>query len=206
MIVVLCAASAIAATGAFSEARAAQAPTPSSLLREGRLGKVRWHVVAEHPAGRDGAGPLGARRPCLLLQVAEMFGRFLDLRSQELCYGSPGYLEARSEPLIVSEVLGRDSNGVIQTLFAVALPSAATTLHLKLGSAGSARKLHGALITPTQASMSGLRRFRLATFLLPETGCIRQMSMTNGTGSTLWESAEASCSARSASSTAAQVG
>jgi hypothetical protein len=137
---------------------------------------------------------MGARRPCLGVAAAEFMGRFLTLRTNELCYGTPGYLSATAEPLFVSEVLGRDKKGTLKALVAVALPPAATTLHLSTAMGGRrTRSLPASLITPKQASEARLRRFRLVTFELSQKECIREMSTRNRTGIALWESGDLVC-------------
>jgi hypothetical protein len=178
----------------WSAGAVATTPTGSTLLAAGQIHKTKWHVVAARPTGREGAGNLAARRPCLGIQIAESRGSALQLRTNELCYGGPAYLDANAEPLIVNEVLGFSNRRHLQTLVAIALPSAVRELRLDDIVGGQPRSFSARLITRIEARESRLRRFRFVVFRLLPQECVRKFSAVGRRGVVLWESGDLSCS------------
>lgn len=158
-----------------------------SVLVSGDVGNKEWAVSASHPGGREGAGPLGDRRPCLSVEIREFFGSSFNLRAETLCYGTPGYLSATAEPLFVSTGINGPTAKHPHGVIAAALPTAAATLRVEFCD-GTHRSLAAETLTPKAARFTGLRRFNYAVLVFPAAACFSEWETLNAAGDVLWQS------------------
>ncbi len=156
-----------------------------SVLVSDDVGNKEWAVSASHPEGREGAGPLGDRRPCLSVAIREFFGSSFMLHAETLCYGTSGYPSATAEPLFVSMVVTGLSARAPHEVIAAALPTAAKTLRVGFCD-GTRRSLAAATLTPKAARFTGLRRFNYAVLVLPASACVSEWTLLDAAGEVLW--------------------
>ena len=167
----------------------AHATGPRSLeLAAGQIGKHGWSVFTERRGSRDGLVPHGGQRPCLGVTSYEPFGRFTKVRGSELCYGGPGYLSARAEPLFVWQGISRKTSVV-----GIALAPAATQM-VMLDEHGSKRVIATKRLSASQARLVHMMRFRYATIVFKGDGCVDRWTTLNAQGNALWESEPELCS------------
>lgn len=149
-----------------------------------------WSVSARRPAPPEGSGPHGAQRPCILVSsIRTEFGGF-SVGGAELCYGVPGFLSAKAEPLVVAINVFSSQKGSA-TAFGVAAPPAARLLRLTLSHGYRTLRLHA--LNDVQARKARLRPFRYAGFVMRGEWCIERYEVLNEVGNTLWDSGLDSC-------------
>jgi hypothetical protein len=117
-------------------------------------------------------------------------GRSLGVRDSEFCYGTPHFLSARSEPLIVSNSVFSNDKGSA-TAFGVAASHAARYLKLTLDDGYRTIRLRE--LNPLQARKTGLRPFRHVGFLMRGQWCIEQIVVLNQEKEVLWDSGAEAC-------------
>lgn len=152
--------------------------------------KYGWAYFAQRPGPPEGDGPHGAQRPCIAVSALIREGRSLQVSESEFCYGTPQYLVANSEPLIVTKTIYSNEKGSA-TAFGVAASHAARYLKLTLGHGYRTVRLHE--LNPVQARNTGLRPFRHAGFLMRGQWCIKQVVVLNEGGKVLWDSGSEEC-------------
>jgi len=148
--------------------------------------KYAWSYFAQRPGPPEGRGPHGAQRPCIAVSAIRRESRST-LRSSEneLCYGSPHFLTAESEPLLVSNTVFATSEGSA-TAFGVAAAPAARKLRIVFRG-GRHRTIALKELNKDQAERIRLRPFRHAGFLLRGDWCIELIVVLNESGHSLWE-------------------
>lgn len=184
---------ALAAFVALSAAAIASSPRPYV-----RLGgywideheKYGWDYFGAAPGGREGKGPHGTQRPCIAVSALSREGRSLRVSESEICYGTPQYLTARSEPLIVAKTVFATDAGAA-TAFGVAASHAAR--YLKVRFEDDSRTVRLRELNPLQARKLGLRPFRHAGFVVRGNRCINQVSVLNRDREVLWDSGSGLC-------------
>lgn len=153
--------------------------------------KYGWAYFTERPGPPEGSGPHGAQRPCISVAAFTREGSSLRSSESELCYGTPQFLTARSEPLIVSKsVLATEKGSTVA--FGVAAPNAARYLRLTLKNGYRTVPLHK--LNPVQARKTRLRPFRHVGFLMRGQWCIQQIVVLNEAKEVLWDSSSDACS------------
>ncbi len=184
---------ALAAVMALAAAAVASAPRPYVWLGGywiDKHEKYGWNYFAQRPGPPEGNGPHGSQRPCIAVSALTREGRFLQVSESEICYGTPGYLMAKSEPLIVSKTVFANDSGSA-TAFGVAASHAARYLKLTLDDGYRTVRLHE--LNPLQAQKTGLRPFRHAGFLMRGYWCIEQIVVLNEAKKVLWDSGSEEC-------------
>jgi hypothetical protein len=178
---------------ALSAAATAAAPRPYVWLGGYWIDehqKYGWSYFAQRPGPPEGTGPHGAQRPCIAVVALTREGHSLGVRDSEFCYGTPHFLSARSEPLIVSNSVFSNDKGSA-TAFGVAASHAARYLKLTLDDGSRTIRLRE--LNPLQARKTGLRPFRHAGFLMRGQWCIEQIVVLNQEKEVLWDSDAEAC-------------
>lgn len=152
--------------------------------------RYAWSVFARRPEPPEGSRPHGAQRPCISVGgLRYEFGDFF-VHSSELCYGTPGFLTAEAEPLIVATTVFSSEKGAA-TAFGVAAAPAARKLRLTLGQGQRIIRFHE--LNSIQARKARLRPFRYAGFVMRGEWCIENYEVLNKAGVLLWESGSDLC-------------
>jgi hypothetical protein len=180
---------------AFASASAFASSGPRPYVRLGgywidKHHKHAWAFFALRPGPPEGVGPHGAQRPCLAVAAATREYTNLRVTESEFCYGIPGYLGARKEPLIVTNTVFANDSGSA-TAFGVAASPDARKLKLTLGRGYRTVQLHE--LNRFQARKSRLRPFRYAGFLMRGRWCIKQYEVLDESSEVLWTSGLESC-------------
>ena len=152
--------------------------------------KYGWSYYAHRPGPPEGSGPHGSQRPCIAVSALTREGRSLRVSESEFCYGTPGFLDARSEPLIVSKTIFANDQGAA-TAFGVAASDAARYLKLTLDDGYRTVPLHE--LNSVQARKARLKPFRHAGFLMRGNWCIERIVVLNRTQNVLWDSGSGDC-------------
>lgn len=152
--------------------------------------KYGWAYFAQRPGPPEGSGPHGGQRPCISVLGATREGSSLRVSENEFCYGTPHFLSARAEPLIVGKTVFSTDKGSA-TAFGVAASHAARYLKLTLDDGYRTVRLHE--LNPVQARKARLRPFRHAGFLMRGDWCIEQIVVLNGAKQILWDSGSEPC-------------
>ncbi len=177
----------------LSAAATAAAPRPYVVLGGywiDKHEKYGWAYFAERPGPPEGSGPHGSQRPCISVSAYTREGRSLRASENELCYGTPQFLTAKGEPLIVAKTVLASRRGST-TAFGVAASHAARYLRLTLADGHRTIRLHK--LNPIQAQKTRLRPFRHAGFLMRGQWCIEQIVVLNGAEEVLWDSGSEAC-------------
>lgn len=186
---------AVALAGFMALSTAAVASAPRPYVRLGgywidKHEKYGWDYFGVAPGGREGKGPHGAQRPCIAVSALIREGKSLRVSESEVCYGTPHYMTANSEPLIVTKTVFATDEGAA-TAFGVAASHAARYLKLTLGDGFRTVRLHE--LNPLQAQKTHLRPFRHAGFLMRGNWCIEQILVLNKGRNVLWDSGSEEC-------------
>lgn len=178
---------------ALSAAAAADAPRPYVWLGGYWIDdhqKYGWAYYAQRPGPPEGEGTHGGQRPCISVSALTREGRSLRVSESELCYGTPHFLSAKSEPLIVAKTVFSNDKGSA-TAFGVAASHAARYLKLTLDR--GFRTIHLRELNEYQARKTRLRPFRHAGFIVRGEWCIEQIVVLNAAKETLWDSGSEPC-------------
>lgn len=166
---------------------------PSITLGEGKVHRVLWSIGAERPAPPEGAGPHGGQRPCLYMAKGVQDGGQFLFTSFRLCYGTPGFLMARAEPLIVAGLITESGPNPIG---AVGVAAAQAAQRIEITNVDGARRTIGLhTLNKVQARKVRLMRFSYAAFVLRGRWCVDRLRTLNARGATLWDSGSGICSA-----------
>jgi hypothetical protein len=152
--------------------------------------KYGWAYFAERPGPPEGTGLHGAQRPCIAVNAYIWESGLLRLNGNELCYGSPHFLTATNEPLIVANEVFATAKGTA-TAFGVAAAPAARSLRIIFDSGGRTLRLRR--LNPAQARKTRLRPFRHAGFVIRGAYCIKQILVLNKEKKVLWDSGSSDC-------------
>lgn len=174
-------------------ASAAVAAVPESSpwvgLGGGKSGDYLWAVKAKRPDGPAGAGPSGARRPCLVVGTLWQVSRFSYHRNKnKQCVDPDASLAPREAPLVASGA--QPSNGGRTELTAVGMifaPTARRVLVTLCGGKQETIRLHE--LAASQASSAELGRFSYAAFAVHGEWCAERLVSEGASGRVLWDSA-----------------
>lgn len=172
-------------------ATASTAAAPYVSLGGGWLDKHHrygWEVGAEREP--KGTGPHAAQRPCISVASFRREGNQASVGASWFCYGKPGYLTAKAEPLIVTNPVFSNEKGSA-TAFGVAAAPAARKLQLTLANGRRTIRLHE--LNEIQARKVRLRPFRYAGFVLRGEWCIERVTILNESGNVLWDEGTSPC-------------
>lgn len=152
--------------------------------------KYGWNYFARKSGPSEDRDSHGAQRPCISVSALTREGGSLRVSESEFCYGTPQFLSAKSEPLIVAKTIYSNDSGAA-TAFGVAASHAARYLKLALADGYRTIPLHE--LNPLQAQKSGLRPFSHAGFLMRGDWCIVQVVVLNREKKVLWNSDPEAC-------------
>lgn len=152
--------------------------------------KYGWSFFTRRPAPPEGSGPHGAQRPCISVAAIRREFREFAVHESEFCYGTPGFLTAKAEPLIVANTVFSIDKGSA-TAFGVAASPAARRLRLTLEHGRRTIRLHK--LNDFQARKARLRPFRYAGFLMRGDWCIERFELLNEAGNSLWDTGSEPC-------------
>jgi hypothetical protein len=168
------------------------AASPSAVLGEGGSGSFQWSVKLSHQDGPQGAGRLGAQRPCLIATTTWKVDTFSYYRSRSRsCVHLPGRLAAFEPPLVVSG--GQPSSGapVKQTAVGMVFALAVRRVQIDLCD-GREETINLDPTTPAQSREARLARFRYSAFSVSGEWCADRIVSRDSAGRTLWDSDVAS--------------
>jgi hypothetical protein len=186
---ILVAACLLAISGSAALARAsAPDPGPWVGLDSGRVGGYEWSVKVRRPGGPAGAGPLGARRPCLLVGATWPVGRLSYGRIKaRQCAGADGHLAASEPPLIAAGA--QPSEGSTARMTAVGMVVAPSARRIQVTySNGRRSTIHLHLLGPAKARQARLGPLRFAAFVVRGAWCVERVLTQDAAGQALWDS------------------
>jgi hypothetical protein len=164
-------------------------------LGAGNAGAYHWSVKVKRHEGAAGAGPQGARRPCLLVGDSRRVGRFsFDRNTYRQCIVSSDRLTSTAPPLIGTAVqAGGRASSKLTTVGMVFAPAARRVRVTLAGDHTATFRLRK--MTPGQARVAKLAPLRYAALVLHGAWCAERVVSESATGKTLWESgpSESAC-------------
>ncbi len=175
-------------------------PHPWVDLADGHLGDYTWTVKAKRAGGDAGAGPQGARRPCLSISTTRPVGAYSYSRSRYRSCVDPSAVLSVAEPLVITTGMrpGFGSSAEI-TAVGMAFAPAARVVRASFAD-GSRTSIHLDPLTPAQAHAGGLAPLRYAAFAVHGGWCAVRLVSYDAAGGRLWDSGadEAACGTQGA--------
>ena len=156
-------------------------------LGDGKLGDYVWSIKAKRPEGPAGAGPKGAKRPCLVVGTTWQSGQFDVHRSKYRQCADDAGLTSSGPPLLASGM--QPSTGAAAEMTAVGMIFAPAARRVSITLDGGEREtIPLQILNPAQAGVAGLRRFRYAAFAVRGTWCAERLVSQDASGRPLWDS------------------
>jgi hypothetical protein len=160
-------------------------------LNGGRVGNVVWSVKVARQPGGSGAGPSGARRPCLMVGMKRERNAFEYEGSRYSNCVDPGErLAATEAPLIVTGAQARPDFTVRLTAVGMIASLAADRVRVTLDD-GREATIPLEQPGPELRQAADLTAFRYAAFAIPGKWAVERLITESASGRTLWDSSVA---------------